>query len=281
LQEAPVRFKITRKVALSLAAIAAVAGAGGAVAATQSNTDPRKAFLDDVAKRLHVTPAQVTSALQGAQLDQIQAAVAAGRLTQAQADAIKKRIQQGASAGPGLFGPAGGPGRVAPRAVGPGPGGPGRGGPGFFFHGPRFFHGPGADGGPLGAAAKYLGLTETQLFKDIGSGKSLADVAKAQGKSLSGLKAAMTAAIKARLDKAVTAKVLSSAEEQKMLSGISSQLDRELNETHHGFAPGQGEGAGWARPRPSFRGGTPPRGLFHFGSAPVTPSPARPVGPVA
>lgn len=59
-------------------------------------------------------------------------------------------------------------------------------------------------GGPLraifGAAAKYLGLTNAQLRHQLRSGKSLADVAGAQGKSVDGLKQAIKAAIDAQLD---------------------------------------------------------------------------------
>ena len=66
---------------------------------------------------------------------------------------------------------------------GPGPGGPG--GPRLGFGG-----GPGPRG-DLGPAAKYLGVTDQQLFSDLRAGRSLADVAKAQNKSVDGLKAAL------------------------------------------------------------------------------------------
>jgi hypothetical protein len=54
----------------------------------------------------------------------------------------------------------------------------------------------GALGGParslLTTAATYLGLTRSQLLSDLRSGKSLAAIATAQGKSVSGLEAALT-----------------------------------------------------------------------------------------
>ena len=65
----------------------------------RSSRNPRQAFLNDVAKRLNVTPAQLNSALKGAAIDQLDAAVKAGKLTQAQANALKQRIQQGAHGG--------------------------------------------------------------------------------------------------------------------------------------------------------------------------------------
>ena len=101
-----------RKLVIGSTVVAVAAFAGGAVAATQGSSNPRQQYLNDVAKRLNVTPAQLNSALNGAALDQLNAAVKAGKLTQAQADALKQRIQQGAPGGVPFIGP-------------PGPGGPG------------------------------------------------------------------------------------------------------------------------------------------------------------
>jgi lambda repressor-like predicted transcriptional regulator len=92
--------------------------------------------------------------------------------------------------------PYGAPG---PPGAPPGPGGPG--GPPPFGHPP---HGP--IGGELDAAAKYLGLTDMQLFARLRSGKSLAQVAADQNKSVDGLKNALDAEFKKRLDQIVNAK---------------------------------------------------------------------------
>src|SRR3954453_2292383 len=170
-----------RKLVAGAAGLVVLAGTGGGDAANQSNPPAppkaadraaeQKAFLDDVAGRLHVSPDQLTAALKGAAAHRIDAAVKAGELTQAQGDEAKKRIES--ANGPLLgMGPLGGPGH--------GPGGPG--GPG-----PRGFGG--AFGG-LDGAATYLGLTEQQLFDKLRSGQSLADIAKAtNGKTVDGLKA--------------------------------------------------------------------------------------------
>ena len=197
---------LKRKLVIGLAALAVAALAGGAYAATQSSTpNTRQAFLNDVAKRLHVTPEQLTAALNGATLDQLQAAVKAGQLTQAQANAIEQRLKQkGAATGvPFGFGRRGfGPHGLAPRAFGPPPGGPG---------GLRPFGGLGPFGaaGALPAAASYLGLTTPQLMDQLFSGKSLSQIATAQHKTLSGLEQAMTTATKARLAKAANEKGMS------------------------------------------------------------------------
>src|SRR5437764_9459889 len=101
---------LNRKLVIGLAALAAAAFAGGAYAATQNSApDTRQAFLNDVAKRLHVTPQQLSSALNGAFLDQLQAAVKDGQLTQAQANALEQRLKEKGSIAPavpfGFFGP--------------------------------------------------------------------------------------------------------------------------------------------------------------------------------
>lgn len=53
---------------------------------------------------------------------------------------------------------------------------------------------------PMTAAASYLGLGQTDLRAQLHSGQSLAAVAAGQGKSVSGLKGAMLAAMTSNLD---------------------------------------------------------------------------------
>ena len=67
----------------------AVAG-GGLGSATE-----KQAFLNDVAKRLDVTPAELKAALAGAYAARIDAAVAAGKITKEHADAMKQRAKEG------------------------------------------------------------------------------------------------------------------------------------------------------------------------------------------
>jgi ribosomal protein S13 len=209
-----------RKLAAGMAGAVVLAGSGGAYAATQKGTaakppDPaaeQQAFLNDLAGRLHVTPDQLDAAIKGAATDQIDAAVKAGRLSQDQADQLKQRIQRAPSGVP------------LPRLLGPGPGGVG--GPRFGFRGP----GPALFGG-LGAAARYLGVTDRQLFSDLRGGKSLADVAKAGNKSVDGLKAALKADETARLDQAVKAGRLTTDQRAKVEADLDQRLDEEINRT--------------------------------------------------
>ncbi|MDQ2913944.1 MAG: hypothetical protein M3T56_11895 [Chloroflexota bacterium] len=57
-----------------------------------------------------------------------------------------------------------------------------------------FANGPGAKGSYFTAAATFLGITEAQLRTELGTDKSLADVAIAHGKTRADLIAALTAA---------------------------------------------------------------------------------------
>jgi hypothetical protein len=213
---------VKRNVVMGLAALAVAAFAGGAYAATQnSGPTTRQAFLNDVAKRLHVTPQQLSSAVDGATTDQLQAEVAAGRLTQAQANALEQKLKNGGAAGllplvPGLVAPR--PFAVPKGRFGPGgPGGPG----------PLGFRGFGLG---LSDAATYLGLTNAELFQQLQSGKSLAQIATAKGKTVAGLESAMTAQIKKALDAAVAKKAISAAREKQILSRYASGLSQRVNQ---------------------------------------------------
>jgi hypothetical protein len=127
-------------------------------------------------------------------------------------------------------------------------------GPGFGPNGPHpFFGGPAlfGPGGPVAAAAHYLGLSNTQLFNDLGSGHSLAQIAKSKGKSVAGLERAITTAVKSRLDQAVSAGHISKSQEQRFLSMLSSGLSNLVNRTEIRFGPpGASPGAEgpWAHP---------------------------------
>lgn len=202
------QVNIKRKLAIGTTALAAAAFAGGAYAATQEpGATTRQAFLNDVAKRLNVSPAQLSAALRGALDDQLQAAVAAGKLTQAQANAIEQRIQNGGA--PPL---------------------------GALWFGQRPPGPPHAVVGGIGltAAAKYLGLGDRQLLDQLSAGKTLAQVAKARGKSVSGLESALSSALRSRVQEAVARKQITSAQEQQILSRLSQRLNQAINGTYPG-----------------------------------------------
>ncbi len=215
---------LKRKVAAGTAAALALAGGGAAIAATKlgfSSGTESKAVLDDAAKQLGVTPSALSDALKKALSDRVDAAVAAGRLTKEQGSELKQRIESGEFP---LFGPP---------ALG-------------FGHFGHF--------GGLDAAASYLGLTETQLRDRLDSGKTLAEIAKAENKPVDGLISALKDDAKQKLDAAVSAGRLTNAQEQQILSDLDQRItdfvNRKLTQPPH---PG-----GWFRGgRPGFDGGPP------------------------
>src|SRR4051794_23049713 len=220
-----------RKLAIGATGLAVLAGTGGAYAATQSGpatakppdlATEQKAFLDDLAKRLNVTPDKLNEAIKGAASDRIDAAVAAGRLTKEQGDAFKKRLEN-ANELP-LFGLRAGLHGGVPK------------GPGVL----RFGFG---DGKSLSAAAKFLGLSDADLRTQLRDGKSLADIAKDKGKSTADLKAAMKTAITSELDQAVKDNKLTADQRTKILADIDARLDDLISNTPPKGGP----------PRPRFR----------------------------
>jgi hypothetical protein len=230
-------MRVNRYVVMSAAVLAAGAGAGAAIAA--GGSDPKKteqSVLDDAAKRLNVTPDALRSALGAAEDAQVDQAVKDGKITQQQADAIKAGRQKDGRVlgGPGIGGRPGGPG--GPR----GPGGPGH------FGGGRGGPGLGGSAG-LDAAATALGLKTDELRTKLQAGKSIADVAKDQGKAIADVKSAIKDAIVKQLDAEVTAGRLSAAERTRELAEIDAHLDDLVNRTppargaealgHHGRRP--------------------------------------------
>ena len=89
------------------------------------------------------------------------------------------------------------------------------------------------------AAADYLGLYLTQLHTQLRSGNSLADIAKAQGKTVPGLKNALLAAMTSRIN-ANTA--LTAQQRAAMISQAKDHLDTMINmDMPH--SPGTGMGS--------------------------------------
>jgi hypothetical protein len=89
---------------------------------------------------------------------------------------------------------------------------------------------PAAKARLLGAAAAYIGIKPKALLAEV-KGKSFAQVATAHGKTAAGLKAALLAPFEARLEKAVTAGRLSSADAQARIGRISARLDALISKT--------------------------------------------------
>ncbi|MGE5290811.1 MAG: hypothetical protein ACM3ML_27185 [Micromonosporaceae bacterium] len=93
----------------------------------------------------------------------------------------------------------------------------------------------------LSAAAGYLGLTQAELRTQLQAGKSFADVAKAEGKSVSGLKDAILAAVTSRVNANTR---LTAEQKATILAQVKSNLDTIVTAAH---PAGAGLGPMWAR----------------------------------
>ncbi len=159
-----------RRIALIAAGAVATAGlAAGAVAATNGGGDGAGDLAAAINERAGT---QITADdVEGAYLDllseRLDEAVAAGRLTREQADEMLERAKDA----PGLPGLGPGPGHM----MGPG--------------------GPGPHGAVLDEVATRLGLTEAQIRQRLDKGRTLTQIAKAEGVTRAQLVATIRAAL--------------------------------------------------------------------------------------
>jgi hypothetical protein len=196
-------MKLTRKQTIFIGAATLVAAAGGGVAVAASGggspSQESKAVIDDAAKQLGIPSSKLSDALKQALVNQVDAAVAAGRLTKEQGAELKQRLESGD------FPLIGGLHREGGHHLG-------------FF-------------GGLDAAAAYIGVTEAQLRTQLENGKSLAQVAKDHDKTADGLVAALVADAKQKLDKAVSAKRITQDQADEMLTRLKQRIADLVNAT--------------------------------------------------
>jgi hypothetical protein len=194
-------FTKRRTIIAGVAALLAVGGAGAAVAATGalSPQEESQAILGDAAEQLGVETDELSAALKQALKNRVDAAVAAGRLTEEQGEEMKAAIDSNEFP---LFGP----------------------GPGGLGHHHHFGH-----GAELEAAAEFLGLTEAELRTALEDGQTLAEVAEAEGKSVAGLVDAMLAAATEELEQAVEDGRLTEAQKNEILATLEERITDKVN----------------------------------------------------
>jgi hypothetical protein len=209
-------------------------GAAGAVGASTllSPDEERTAIIDDAAEQLGVEPEALSDALKQALKNRIDEAVEGGRLTEAQGDELKERID--ADEYPLL--------------------------PGFGW---KFGGGPGLDFGvhvgPIDlveTAATYLGLSGAALREAL-QDKTLAEVARDRGKSLSGLVEALVAPKIERIDEAVDAGRITQEQASELKAMLREHTEALVNgerpERRKFHGPGAWGGS-WSRAPPVLRG---------------------------
>ncbi len=215
------RFGSKRALVVGAVVLAVCVGAGAAIAATKDVFDPKEeqeAFQAAVAEKLGVTTAELEDAYKEAALERLDAAVAAGRISESEAAAIRERIEAGDFLGPHGYG--------------------------FDFHVER---GPGLH---LSTAADYLELTEAELHDRLGNGQSLAEIATTEGKSVAGLEQALLAPAKEKLANAVEKGYITSAQRDEMLQKLEAGIDDLVNRAG---PPELGPGFGRKFNGPMFR----------------------------
>ncbi len=193
-------------VAVAGAALLATLVLGTALAQTDqgaaaAGTDYRQAFLDRLAAVLGVDRPRLDSAIKQANTDVIDQAEKNGDLSKNQADALRKRVENGEWPGPWGMGHKFG----------------------RFGHG-RFGHGPfgrgwmkGMDGAGLDAAATALGISRDELLTQLRDGKTLGEIADARGVDRRKVQDALVAAHKQKLDDAVKNGNLTQKQADQML----------------------------------------------------------------
>jgi hypothetical protein len=202
------------KVVAGAAALVAAAGGGVAIAGTGalSPAAESEAILGDVAEQLDIEPSRLSEAFERALANRVDAAVAAGRLTEEQGEALKERIEAG----------------EAPLLGTP------------FLHG-----GPGGHLGGLDAAASYLELSEEGLREALEGGRTLAEVARDRDRSVDGLIEAMVASATDRLDGAVDEGRLTEAQRDSVAADLEERITDLVNgEGGPRFGFGRGFSAG-------------------------------------
>jgi transposase-like protein len=231
------------RLVLAVGAVLVVAGGGVAVGATQFSPESEsKAVIEDAAKKLGVAPEELSDALRQALENRLDEAVAEGRLTDEQADRLKERLE--ADDFPLFRGPGLGPPRLH-----------------FHRHGPRLF-------AALDAAADYLDLTEEALRASLRDGKTLAEIARAKGKSVDGLVDALVAEKAKRLDEALADGRITKAQRDRIAANVREHVTDLVN----GRLPTSVPGRRFRGPHPFGREPlVPPREDAGFGDRPVLP----------
>jgi hypothetical protein len=191
-----------RTVAFGAAALVVAGGSGVAIAASHDSSSSPAAFVESLAEHLGVSTDELEDAARAAAIDQVDAALADGRITEEQAEALKERIEEGDF--PFLFAPP-------------------------LFGAPELHHGPGLFVDGLDAAAEYIGLGEDELRERLAEGQSLAEIARAEGKSVDGLKQALIGEAEESLNQAVEDEELTRERADEILERLREHVDDFVN----------------------------------------------------
>jgi polyhydroxyalkanoate synthesis regulator phasin len=175
-----------------LSGVAQAAGPGGG----GRGIDPAR-YETVLAQKLGVTVEVLRNAQTAARNQLIDEAVAAGNLTQEQADRLKN-LQ---------------PGQIKDRLAN---------GAGAIVRGVHDV---------FGAAADVLGLTNQQLMQELRNGKSLAQIGQEKNVSRDQLRAAILSESRVQLDEAVSGGKLTQQQADTIYNGLTQRIDQIIDRT--------------------------------------------------
>ncbi|MBF6605148.1 MAG: hypothetical protein IVW53_06150 [Chloroflexi bacterium] len=193
-----------------------------------------------VAKAHNVDPGSVIAALVADDQSELAAAVAAGRITQTQADAEKAEITQ----------------RATDQVNNSHPG-PGKGGPGFRHQ---------EAVSDTSVVAKAIGISESDLTTALGTGQTFAAIAKAHNVDPATVIAALVADGQSELDAAVKAGTMTQAQADTEKAELVQHATDQVNNTRPGpgkdgpamgHRPGDNDGNGSSTPGSSAAPASP------------------------
>lgn len=212
-----IKTKVFGAVAAATIVGAGIIGAAGVASAQEPtptanqpkqerNHQLRDNFLGRVATNLGISLDQLRAGFKSAEIQTVDQMVADGTLTADQAAKLKDKINSGDGFGIGRF--------LKAR------------------HDKRADRVEKVKQGLAASAATALRLTPAQLRDQLKTGKSIAEIATAQGVDLGTVKAQITADAKTKLDKLVAAGTITQAREDSALQKLVDGLDAALNKTH-------------------------------------------------
>jgi hypothetical protein len=199
--------------------------------------------LAQIAQSKGKTAADLIQAARASLSTQLQQAVTAGNITQAQADAELANFDQQA------------PQIVANTGLGV-----------EGAHGPGFGRGgPGGEGALISAAASVTGLTAQEVQTQLQAGQSLAQIAQSKGKTAADVIQAARASLSTQLQQAVTAGNITQAQADARLAQFNQSATQLVNDTTLGQEAGE-HGGQWQWGGPNGQ------------SNPANPTPTGPTG---
>lgn len=188
-----------------LAAVLAVFAAGAVFAEDGDGAPgPWDNVIQRLARNLGIEEDRLREAITQTQLELIDEAEDAGRITAEQADRLRQRVEEG---GTPFFGPHG-------RHGGPG-------------HKSAFLHRM----DPIGAVAEQTGLSREEVLAELRDGKTLAQIGQEHGVDRDRLAEALVQDAQESLDQAVQDGKLTQERADRILEGYRDRVDDLLDRT--------------------------------------------------